>query len=213
MPDLEALNVKFSYPMIFTGLAIALFGFIWIIARMFRRGTPFFRRIAKPSVFVAVGLLIAAAPPIIGKFVPIDLGPRERLVNGERHLTLTGWDRTDYGLLRQKNDVAVLQIANGDVTDATLDLIADYGKLRELDVSNSQVGDAGLEKIARRKTLDTLYLNNTKVTAAGVEKYLTEHPTLRIIWLRDTDITKETAEKVKAGKQGRRVHVGRATAD
>jgi hypothetical protein len=100
-----------------------------------------------------------------------------------------------------------LQIANGDVTDATLDLIADFKKLRKLDVSDSQVSDQGLEKIARLTTLETLYLNNTKVTDDGVAQHLTAHPNLLVIWLRGTGIKQETADKVKAGKPGRRVHV------
>ena len=207
--DLEAINVKLSYPLILGGVAVFAIGFFWLIVRLFRRGQPFFRRIARPSLCIAVGLLMAAAPPIIGKLVPINLGPLDKLVEGERHLTLSGWDRTDYGILRQKNDAVLLQIANADVTDATIDLIADYKKLRELDVSHSQVTDQGLEKIARLATLEVLYLNNTQVTAAGVEEHLTEHPTLKVIWLRGTGITNESAEKVKAGKPGRRVHVGR----
>ncbi len=207
MVDLEELNVRLSYPMIAAGLALAAIGSLWLLVRLFRRGQPFFRRIAAPFMLVAIGVAIAAAPPIIGKFVPIDLGAKEKTVNGEKHLTLTGWDRKSYAFLPQKSDAALLQMGNADVTDSTVELLSDFKKLRELDVADSQVTDRGLAVIAQLPSLETLYLTNTKVTAEGVEKYLTKHPTLKVIWLRGTPVTKETAEIVKAGKPGRRVHV------
>jgi hypothetical protein len=205
--DLEALNVTLSYPMLIGGLGTAGIGMIWLLVRCFRRGQPFFHRIGKPLMMVAIGLVIAAAPPIVGRLVPIDLGPRDMIVDGERHLTLTGWDRKDYSFLPQKSDAVRLQMANADVTDATIELLADFKKLQYLDVADSKVTDRGLEQIAKLPALETLYLTNTKVTAGGVEKYLTKHPTLKVIWLRGTGVTKEAAEIVKAGKQGRRVFV------
>jgi len=207
MSNLETINAQLSYPLLIGGLALMAIGFLWLLVRLVRSGDPLRKRLRKPLLLMAIGLCLAAAPPIIGKLVPIDLGPHEQMVDGERHLTLTGWDRKDYDVLRQKTDTARLQMANADVTDATVALLADYSKLKYLDVSNSQVDDQGLETVSRLTTLDTLYLNNTKVTAAGVEKHLTNHPALKVIWLRGTGITKDTADKVKAGLPGRRVFV------
>src|SRR5262245_64669043 len=141
MPDLEALNVKLSYPMIVGGLCLAGLGLLWLLIRCFRRGRPFLRRIAAPVGCIVAGVLIAAAPPVIGRLVPIDLGPRDKIVDGERHLTLTGWDRKDYSFLPQKADAVVLQMANADVNDDTIHLLANFTKLKELDVSDSQITD------------------------------------------------------------------------
>src|SRR5437899_2914318 len=83
-----------------------------------------------------------AARAAIDRMSPIERGPRDKLVDGERHLTLTGWDRTDYAdFLGRKPDAVVLQMANADVTDDTLALLADMTRLRRLDVSHSQVTD------------------------------------------------------------------------
>ena len=49
--------------------------------------------------------LIAAVPAIYILCVRLDLGPREKLVDGQRHLTLTGWDRKDYSILKLIPDV------------------------------------------------------------------------------------------------------------
>ena len=43
------------------------------------------------------------------------------MVDGQQHLTLTGSDRKDYSVLKLKQDVAVLQMANPDVTDQSLE--------------------------------------------------------------------------------------------
>jgi hypothetical protein len=202
--DLEALNVKLSYPLIITGVAAALIGFFWFVGRLFNRSLPFPRRLVAPAVLIVLGLAVASAPPVIGKLVPIDLGPRDKMVEGERHLTLTGWDRKDYAFLAAKPDTVVLQMANADVTDATVALLADYSKLRELDVSDSQITDASLDSIIKLPALTTLYLNRTAVTDAGVRK-LTDHTTLKVVQLRGTAVTKETVDLLKAGRPGRRV--------
>jgi len=207
MIDLEALNVKFSYPLIVGGLCAAAIGMVWLLVRCFRRGQPFFRRVAPPLILVLLGIAVAAAPSIIGRLVPIDLGPRDKIIDGERHLTLTGWDRQDYSFLPQKADAVLLQMANADVTDDTIHLLENFKKLKTLDVSDSQITDHGLEHISELPALETLYLNNTKVSAAAVEQHLTKHQTLKMIWLRGTSVTKDTAETVKAGKPGRRVVV------
>ncbi|MBX7106328.1 MAG: hypothetical protein K1X57_19780 [Gemmataceae bacterium] len=201
--DLEALNVKLSYPLIITGVAAALIGFFWFVGRLFNRSKPFPRGLVAPAVLILVGLAVASAPPVIGKLVPIDLGPRDKMVEGERHLTLTGWDRKDYAFLASKPDTVVLQMANTDVTDATVALLAEYSKLRELDVSDSKITDAGLETIKKLPALTTLYLNRTAVSDAGV-RTLADHATLKVIHLRGTAVTKEAADQFKAGKPGRR---------
>lgn len=207
MVDFEAINVQLSHPMIVGGLLLAGIGLVWLLIRSFRGSQRFGRRILPPFIMVLAGLALAAAPPIIGRLVPIDLGPRDRIVAGERHLTLTGWDQRDYSFLPKKSDAALLQMANGDVDDGVIVLLANFNDLKTLDISDSNITDHSLAHVARLPKLETLYLNHTKVSAAAVEQQLTNHPCLKVIWLRGTGIGKDVAEKVKAGKPGRRVIV------
>lgn len=204
--DLETLNVQLSYPLIICGLIVAATGFFWFVGRLFRRSLPFPRRILKPALLILVGLTVAAAPPVIGRLVPIDLGPRDKLVDGERHLTLTGWDRKDYAFLATKDDAVVLQMANADVTDATVELLAKFGKLRELDLDGSAVTDASCRVIRQLPQLTMLRLERTAVTDAGIRQ-LVDHPNLKVVNLRGTKVSKEAADALKAGKAGRRVLV------
>src|SRR5258708_5511877 len=46
------------------------------------------RRGAWPLALVMLSLFIAATPALYTKYVPLDLGPRDKLVDGQRHLTL-----------------------------------------------------------------------------------------------------------------------------
>ena len=76
------------------GLAILLFppaGLLFAIGHLETARGPF--------ILGLVGLIAAAGPPVVNRLLPLDLGPRDTLVDGERHITLTGWDRQDYGAL------------------------------------------------------------------------------------------------------------------
>jgi Leucine-rich repeat (LRR) protein len=159
----------------------------------------------RPFLLGLVGLMAAATPPVLNRLLPVDLGPRDTLVEGERHLTLTGWDRGDYrGVLRQRGDTVVLQMANPDVTDDILALVAELKQLRELDLSGTQVTDAGLALLADLPRLERLRLANTPVTDAGFQAHLAPHPGLRELDLRDTQVTKETIAAWRSAQPGRR---------
>jgi hypothetical protein len=133
------------------GLAVFLVGWFWLLIRAFRRhvgwgiaslvppvplvfGVMHWRKGMIPISLILLGSFIVSFPPLYSLLVPIDLGPRERMVEGERHLTLTGWDRTDYALLGSKRDVVLLQMANPDVSDETLKHLKGLHSLRELDL-------------------------------------------------------------------------------
>lgn len=123
------------------GLAVALLAWIWLIVRAFRtrRAWGFTSLVVPPVglVFAArhprkgfpplgllfFSLLIAATPALYTLFVPLDLKPRDRLVEGQQHLTLTGSNRKDYSILKLNPNVVVLQMANPDVTDETVELL------------------------------------------------------------------------------------------
>ena len=92
-------------------LPIAGFAWIWLITRAFREGRAwgwsslFFppaglafagrspRRVVAPLILLALAILAATVPAIYVLCVQLDLGPRDKSVNGQRHVTLTGWDR------------------------------------------------------------------------------------------------------------------------
>ena len=181
------------------GLAILLFppaGLLFAIGHLETARGPF--------ILGLVGLIAAAGPPVVNRLLPVDLGPRDTLVDGERHITLTGWDRQDYGVLIGRSDVTVLQMANTDVTDETLRLLGDLKQLRELDLSNTQVTDSGLALLAALPTLERLRLARTRVTDAGFNQHLMPHPGLVELDLRGTQVTTEAISAWRAAKPGRR---------
>ncbi len=137
----------------------------------------------------------------------IDLGPREKIVDGELHLTLTGWDRPadDYAVLEMKPDTVVLQMANSDVTDETINFLAGLEKLQELDVNDTQITDTGLAVLALLPRLRVLRLRGTKVTNDGFREHLLAKSSLLELDARETDIASKSLREWKnADKQRRR---------
>ena len=131
---------------------------------------------------IGLGLVITGFPPLYRLLVPIDLGPRETIVDGQRHITLTGWDRKDYALLGSKHDVAVLQMANPDVTDQTLEHLKGMNRLKELDLNDTQVTDSGLKILRDLPALASLRLKNTKVTDQGFQESLADEGDAACNW-------------------------------
>jgi len=162
-----------------------------------------FRKAATPLGIVLAGVLITATPPVINRLLPIDLGPRERVVDGELHLTLTGWDRKDYSVLRQKPQTVVLQMANPDVDDQTLRYLTGMGRLRELDLNGSRVTDAGLAVLRSMPSLATVRLRDTLVTDAGFQESLSRMEALKRLDLRGTKVSREAVKAWKDGGPGR----------
>jgi hypothetical protein len=204
------------------GLALAAIGLLWFLVAAFRTKwwwglgvillpplSLFFltrhgRKVEIPLVLMLLGGAVAAVPPAYSLVVPIDLGPRERIVDGELHLTLTGWDRKDYSVLKAKPKAVVLQMANPDVTDATLKHLGGMDGLRELDLNDSQVTDAGLKALEGLAKLETLRLRNTKVTDAGFAASLAPREALRQLDLRGTRVSREAVKAWRDAKAGRR---------
>jgi Leucine-rich repeat (LRR) protein len=107
-------------------------------------------------------------------------------------------------MLRARGDAVVLQMANPDVTDATLALVAGLRNLRELDLSHSQVTDAGLARLAGLPRLERLRLADTRITDAGLQAHLAPHPALKKLDLRGTQVSTETITAWRGAKPGRR---------
>jgi hypothetical protein len=204
------------------GLVVAILGAIGLIVAAFREGIfwgmavlvfpplalifgarhP--RRAVVPACVLLAGLLISGTTPLVNRLAAVDLGPREKFVDGELHLTLTGWDRDDYSLLQSKPDAVVVQMANSDVDDSTLKYLAGMAKLRELDLNGSKVSDDGLRSIETLPSLETLRLRDTPVTDLGFKRSLCPMARLKQLDLRGTRVSREAIDAWKKDKPGRR---------
>ena len=95
-------------------------------------------------------------------------------------------------------------MANADVTDDTLALLADMTRLRRLDISHSQVTDDGLWRLTALPALRELYLTGTKVTDKGVREALMPHPALKMLDVRQTAVTAAAVAEWRKAQPGRR---------
>jgi len=213
---------QYGFQIMLAGFALMAAGWIWLAAKAFRdsawwgAGVLFFPPLApayvlarggavwRPAAVLALGVALTAFPPIYTRLVPIDLGPHERIVDGERHLTLTGWDREDYGFLGSKSDAVVLQMANPDVDDAVVARLVGFDRLRELDLSGTKVTDEGLKALRGLPALATLRLKDTKITDAGFKEWLAGKDSLARLDLTGTAVADETVDAWRAAKPGRR---------
>jgi hypothetical protein len=204
------------------GLAVVAVAWIWLLVRAFRYRTgwglgSFFvpplglifagrhpREGAPPLIIVALGLIVAATPAAYILAVPLDLGEHEQIVKGERHLTLTGWDRKDYSILLHKPDVVVLQMANPDVTDGSLEPLEEMKHLRDLDLNNTRISDVGLKLLKELPALKTLRLARTTITDAGFRESLLAKESLEQLDLTGTQVSAETVKIWCDAKAGRR---------
>jgi hypothetical protein len=204
------------------GLAVAAVAWIWLLVRAFRQhrrwglgslvvppvGLVFAgrhpRKGAAPLILFLLSILVAAMPALYTLFVPLDLGPLENVVDGQRHLTLTGWDRKDYSILKLKPDVVVLQMANPDVTDKSLESLQEMKALQELDLSGTQVTDAGLKILKDLPALSKLRLARTKITDQGFHSTLFAKDSLMQLDLSGTQVGRETVQAWRNAKSGRK---------
>lgn len=174
------MSEQIGVVLIFAGLVAAAVGLFWGLGRGLAvlLGRRQVRQLLVPLALLGGGLVVGAAPfayqhvylRIVG------LGERERLLDGERTLNLTGWDRDGYAILAEKPDVAILEMGNPDVTDETLVLLLDLPNLRELTLNDTAVTDAGLATLARLPSLETLRIARTKVTSEGLRRFLDAPP-------------------------------------
>jgi len=188
----------FGGGVIFLGAILLLIGMLWLIRNACRTRKwlgilTFLTAPIEPLIFglfrstqnkkalilVVTGLVVGTVPFAADRgyeFV-FGLGERARGINGERYLTLTGWDRNDYGaVLSRYNDDAVLEMSNPDVTDETLKMLVDLPQLKELTLTDTPITDAGLATLAKLPALESLRLQRTKITKEGVTTLLTDPP-------------------------------------
>jgi hypothetical protein len=205
------------------GVAVASVAWIWLIVRAFRERWPWGagtvvlpptglvfaarhpRKGAVPLLLIMLSLLVAATPAVYTKCVPLLRNPRDVIVEGERHVTLTGSDRKADSDFAMKPDTTVLQMANSpDVTDQTLESLRGLKLLKELDLNDTQVTDAGLIVLRDLPTLERLRLARTKVTDKGFREALFDKDSLMQLDLQGTQVGRETMRAWRDAKPGRR---------
>lgn len=212
-----------AYYMQVGGIALALVAWIWLLVGAFKQhrrwgvGALVFppagvifagrhpRRGLIPLGITLICLLVAAIPALYTLYVPLNLGAREKVVEGEKHLTLTGSDAKEAPDLQKKQDVAVLQMANPDVTDLSLEALKGMKVLRDLDLSGTQITDKGLEILKDLPALAALRLARTKITDAGFRSALLGKDSLMQLDLRGTQVSNETIKAWREAKPERRV--------
>lgn len=194
---------------IIVGTLLGLGSVAWLLLNLIRvkLGKLDSRKLRRPLYLLLLSIVTASAPIVINSIVSrfISLGPLNTIVAGERHLTLTGWDRHDYSLIASHNDTIVLQMANTDVTDETLQHIQGMTRLRELDLSNSKITDRVLAMLAPMKELRDLRLARTKITEDGFREFLLDQDGLMNLDLTGTAVASKTVREWKAKKPDRRV--------
>lgn len=198
---IKAKALLFLLSAVLSGVAL-----LWLILASFGQWS----RVRRPvQLFVLASFLIAlpfAANRLAQAFV--DLGPRERVVNGESHLTLTGWDRSDYAtVLAARPNTTVLQMANDDVTDETLRSLESTPHLKKLDLSDTKVTDGGLAALRPLTALESLHLARTGITDMGFSEHLAQMESLKQLDLKGTQVSPDVVRAWQNAKQGRRAIV------
>lgn len=199
---------RFGSISIILGTVLGAIALCWILERFARilltRGS--WKLLRRPALLLLVSVLLTGLPILASKTISrfASLGPLDKIVDGERHLTLTGWDRQDYSVIESRPDTIVLQMANPDVTDETLKFLANLKQLRELDLNNSQVTDAGLAAIAELPALRDLRLARTKITDEGFRKHLLSKEKLLNLELTGTTVASKTLREWKSAEPSRK---------
>jgi hypothetical protein len=214
---------EYALYVLIAGLAIGIIGFLWLVVAAFRVSKSWgfgvllfpplavvfvpshLRKSVAPLIVLLLGGALLGAPYAANyynkKFV--NLGPREKIIDGEPHITLTGWNKSDYALLETKRETVVLQMANPDVGDETLAYLKGMTHLRELDLSDTGVTDEGLSILAELPRLEQLRLARTKITDDGFQKHLAAKESLLKLDLTGTSVKGKSKRDWKKAKPGR----------
>ncbi|MBM4077969.1 MAG: hypothetical protein FJ267_20260, partial [Planctomycetes bacterium] len=190
------------------GLLLGVIMVPWLVLASIRAklGRTPWKRVRPILLLVYISVLLTSAPIAINSVLTrvLDLGPLESVVQNERHITLTGWDRKDYSILKKKLDAVVIQMANSDVTDETLTFLSGMSLLRELDVSSTGITDSGLATIANLPKLESLRLKNTRISDDGFRKHLFGKTTLMNLDLTGTEVASKTVREWKKLNENRK---------
>ena len=214
---------KLGFILTIAGFTLAATAYVWLLWRTFRVsegwGMALFffpalvpvymlitlRRSWAPALLFLAGAGAVAAPHGIRYYQQrfLDLGERQAIVDGELHVTLTGWDRKDYSILEKIPDAVVLQMANPDVTNETLVYLKGMNNLRELDLNDTLVTDGGLKRLAELPKLQQLRLRNTSITDEGFRVSIAPLESLRNVDVTGTKVKSKSLRDWKNAKPGR----------
>lgn len=213
---------QYALAAIVVGALLALVGYLWLVRRGFAESwgwgfaaliPPFQllfwyqkpRQATPPWLVILLGGLVVGGTIGLVRYVNlIDLGERERFVEGKLHLTLTGWDRDDYSILKKKSDVAVLQMANADVDDEVVGYLAGFEKLEVLELTDSKITDASLAVLGKLPKLRVLKVARTKISDEAFRKHLLGCKQLMELDVRETKLASRTLREWKNANTDRR---------
>jgi hypothetical protein len=214
---------EYAFFVLLAGLVVGAIGYIWLVIAAFKASKLWgfgvlllpplvlvfvlshFRKSVAPLVLLLISGVLLGAPYAINYYIEqfVDLGPREKIVSGELHITLTGWHEADYSFLEKKRSAVVLQMANPDVTDQTLNYLRGMDQLRELDLNDTQVTDEALPLVAGLPRLEELRLARTKISDEGFRKHLSDKESLLKLDLTGTKVKGKSKREWKKAKAGR----------
>lgn len=215
---------RYGVALLAIGAILMLFGWAWLTIRAFRErvwwgiGCLLFppaligfaykhwNRSAQPTMVILTGIITVGATFGVSHLLAstVDLGKWETRVDGQIHVTLTDWDRTDYSFLKTRRDIVVLQMANADVTDEVVAQLDGSQMLKELDLSNSAVTDRSLPILAKIPNLHSLRLKGTKISDEAFREHLLNKESLRMLDLRETGVASKTKREWKKLSQEER---------
>jgi hypothetical protein len=214
---------KYSFYVVLLSLTLAMVGSLWLFVVAFKVRVLWaiavlfvlpalafvvlhWRKARAPVLVLLLAGVLGAAPYGVNYYAEhfLPRGPREKQVEDEQHFTLTGLTKTDYSVLQSKPHLVVLQMANPDVSDETLNYLRGMDRLRELDLNDTKVTDKGLAVLAELPRLEELRLARTAITDEGFQKYLADKESLRKLDLTGTKVkgkSKRDWKKAKAGRE------------
>jgi hypothetical protein len=215
---------RYYFAILAAGIALAAFAWIYLLVIAFRvhRAWGIGLLLIPPLALIFIPLHWKRAAPVISLllvaaivgFTPLvwsqieqryyRFGPREKMVDDELHITLTGWNQDDYSRLARRPEVVVLQMANEDVTDETIEYLRNMTELRELDLDNTKITANGLAILATLPKLQSLHLRNTAISDEDFTTHLADKESLLEIDLIGTKVASKTLRKWKSAKEGRK---------
>ena len=218
---------RYAFYLLILAFLLACTGWLWLIGAAFKVRWPWgvavllfppsallfvtqhSRRARRPLLVLLLAGLIFATPYGLSFYERHfgKLTPYEQFVDGELRITLTGVPAVDYSSLRSKANIVVLQMANPDVTDQTLDYLSGMGQLRSLDLNSTQITDEGLKRLANLPRLQDLRLARTQITDDGFRKYLAPKESLLRLDLTGTAVHGKSKRDWKKAKPEERKYV------
>jgi Leucine Rich repeat len=217
--EMSIMLEQYGLYFLLAGLVLGVIGWIWLVVAAFKVGflwglcglipplgllfiARHYRRARGPFFVLLLAALVFATPFGMNFYAQhfIKLGPHERVVDGELRITLTGLKDFDYSKIEARRDAAVLQMANEDVNDETLEYLKGMDRLYSLDLNGTRVTDKGLAIVASLPRLRELRLARTKITDEGFKKYLASKESLLKLDLTGTDVKGKTKRDWKKEK-------------